>query len=136
MHVSIKKGPCSRANGAVDGVPAHALKCLVLASMMALSGCATPTEVQANFTLAKLPENVANCNYIGSFKANFESDGVPETLASAEERKQSTIQMRTVRDNGANTILRADPAPAPLVKVNAYRCLGWFGLSGQMFAKR
>jgi hypothetical protein len=112
------------------------MKRLLIASMMALSGCTTLPEVQANFTVAKAPESVTNCNYIGAFKTHFESDGVPETLASAEERKQSISAMRMVRAYGANTILRVEPAPAPLVKVNAYRCLGWFGWSGQILAVR
>jgi hypothetical protein len=108
------------------------MKLLIFAAMMALSGCTTLSEVQANFMLANSPERVANCDYIGAFKTHFDSDGVPETLASTAERTQSTLDMRIVRDHGANTILRVEPAPGPLVQVNAYRCLGWFGLSGQL----
>jgi len=110
------------------------MKQILFVSMIALSGCATLSEFQANFIVAKAPEQVANCDYIGAFKAHFENDGVPESLASPEERKQSVLEMRMVRAHGANTVLRVEPDRAPLAKVNAYRCLGWLGWSGQILA--
>jgi hypothetical protein len=106
------------------------MKHLLLVSVMALSGCVS--EVQANFMIAEAPERVTNCVYVGAFKTHLDGDGVPETLASAAERRQSTQDMWIVRDRGANTILRVETTPAPLVTVSAYRCLGWVHLSGQI----
>jgi hypothetical protein len=53
---------------------------------------------------------------------NFQQDGIDESLAPYKERRRSNKAFRRVAGKGANTILRVEPEPAPLVKVNAYYC--------------
>lgn len=88
----------------------------------ALSGCVTKPAVTANLMVAKSAEQVKKCIYVSSFKMNFATDGVPMNQASKKEQYDSNMGFRDAVAAGANTIYRVEPAPAPLVKVNAYRC--------------
>jgi len=94
----------------------------MVVAVVVLIGCATQPAIKANFAMAQKPEQLKTCDYIGSFALHFDSDGVPESLASNAERRQSNRDMRKVVAAGANTLFRVETAPAPLAKVNAYRC--------------
>lgn len=89
---------------------------------LALSGCVTTKEIKANMIVVKNPDQLKKCDYIGTFKMNFASDGVSKTLASKSEQRKSAVDFSKVVAAGANTIYRIETAPAPLVTVNAYRC--------------
>lgn len=90
-------------------------------TLSVMYGCATTT-VKANFVVARRPESLVHCDFIGTFKMHFDSDKISQYLAPAAARRRSVRDFQKVVAAGANTIFRVDPAPAPLVKVNAYRC--------------
>jgi hypothetical protein len=94
---------------------------LLVLSVVILNGCATE-QIKANFLVAKSPEQLTKCDYISTFNMNFSADGVSQSLATSSERQKSALDFKKAVAAGANTIYRVEPAPAPLVKVNAYRC--------------
>jgi hypothetical protein len=94
---------------------------ILLLSMMVVSGCATE-QIKANFMVAKSPEQLTKCDYISTFKMNFGTDGISQSLAPSSERRASALNFKKAVAAGANTIYRVEPAPAPLVRVNSYRC--------------
>jgi hypothetical protein len=95
----------------------------VVLAAIALCSCSSgPDEITANLKVAKSEAQVSRCEYVGSFKMNFQDDGLDESLATYKERMRSSKGFRRAVIKGANTIVRMDPNPAPLVKVNAYDC--------------
>lgn len=94
---------------------------LLLTGLILVGGCVTE-QIKANFMVAKTPEQVSKCDFISTFKMNFGTDGISQSLAPRSERSKSGSDFKKAVAAGANTIYRVEPAPAPLVKVNAYRC--------------
>lgn len=95
----------------------------VLFAAVSMCSCVSgPEEITANLKVAKTEAQVSRCEYVGSFKMNFRQDGIDESLAPYKERLRSNKAFRRAASKGANTILRVERDPAPLVKVNAYSC--------------
>jgi len=94
----------------------------LVSAIALLAACRTLPEVKASLVVLSDPQMLSHCDYVGTFKMHFASDGAPLSMAAYSEQVASNLGFRKVVAAGANAIYRVDKAPAPLVTVDAYRC--------------
>ena len=77
--------------------------------------------IKANMMLIHDESLLKQCEYVNTFKMHFDSDGTPQPKSPFATSNSANGFANAVA-HGANAIIRRDSAPAPLVKVDSYRC--------------
>jgi hypothetical protein len=86
---------------------------------LAVAGCVET--IKANMMLLHDESLVQKCEFVSTFKMHFDSDGTPQPT-SPFARASSADGFAYAVAHGANAIIRREPSPAPLVRVDSYRC--------------
>jgi hypothetical protein len=84
-----------------------------------MTGCVET--IKANMMLLHDEGLVQKCEFVSTFKMHFDTDGTPQPT-SPFARANSADGFAYAVAHGANAIVRREPSPAPLVKVDSYRC--------------
>ena len=96
------------------------MKPLILCVVCSVAaGCAEI--IKANMMLIHDESLLKQCEYVNTFKMHFDSDGTPKPTSPFANSTSANGFAKAVA-HGANAIIRRETAPAPLVKVDSYRC--------------
>jgi hypothetical protein len=98
---------------------AHMKSLVFCVVCLVVAGC---TEIiKANMMLIHDESLLKQCDYVNTFKMHFDSDGTPQPK-SPFANSNSANGFASAVAHGANAIIRRETAPAPLVRVDSYRC--------------